>query len=87
MAKKGLELAHKHFTCMFHKDFLMHFCNLNTLGEAKFERLVESTLLYREGKRGYYFPFGFELGCHRYGWDEEHRKVVGAWCDNNSTTY
>jgi hypothetical protein len=50
--------------------------------ERKAERMVRLYEDYVDGHRGYYFPFGYRLGCHSY----IDSQPSNPWCEKNNLT-
>ena len=46
----------------------------------KAERVLNAVQRFRNGFRGYHFPYGFSSGCQNYHFYEQHHKSSNLWC-------
>ena len=54
---------------------LKHFTCYN-----KVERILNAVDDFRQGFRGFRFPFGFSLGCNLYHMHDQQGKMLNPWC-------
>ena len=46
----------------------------------KAERILDAVQAYRDGFRGYIFPYGFRSGCQNYHFLHQHGLALNPWC-------
>ena len=46
----------------------------------KADRVLDAVQQFRDGFRGYLFPYGFRSGCQNYHFDHQHGRASNPWC-------